>query len=214
MNGVVTHCAPPPQNYIAYDGENVKVILGTSMYKMTSEVGALSLDGAKKIVLHPSVAGTKPRVFNVALIFLKAPVAFSEFISPVCLLIPGLNILGRTAFAVGFGVDQSGSISSTKKHMPMAVLDDSICQSFFNETLQRGKASKFFCARGNGIDTPCRFDKPLYIKIGDRWFLQAMSSTFKVFKNKLCRPRAPVLYEDVTPLTNWIEAEINQHNDD
>jgi Trypsin len=182
------------------------------MYKMTSEAGAVSIDGAKKIILHPSVAGTKPRVFNVALIVLKAPVAFSDVISPVCLHQPSQeSILGRTVFAVGFGVDQSGSISSTKKHVAMVVLDDSICQKFFNETLMKGKASKFFCARGNGVETPCRFDKPLYIKRDDRWYLQAMSSTFKVFKNsRMCRPRAPVLYEDITQLTDWIESETNQ----
>lgn len=171
------------------------------------------INGAAKVVLHPSVAGTKPRVFNVALIFLKEPVEFTKFISPVCLRSSDETpevILGKTAFAVGYGVDKVGSISLHKRHMPMVVLDDATCQKFYSQTLKKRGAGAFFCARGNGIDTPCRYDKPLYIKSDDRWFLQAMSSTFKS-KHGVCRPRAPVLYEDISDVntfTNWIESEI------
>lgn len=173
------------------------------------------IEGASKIVLHPKLAGARPRVFNLAIIFLKEPVAFSNVISPICLQYFNEDydkILGKTAYAVGFGVDQEGSISKSKKHIPMLVVDNLTCERFFNDTIQKGKATKFFCARGNGLDTPCRYDKPLYIKQDDRWFLQAMSSTYKVFKNKMCRPRAPVLYEDITTTTlDWIRSEISQH---
>lgn len=190
------------------------MIFGSSHYKNTNEPGVVSIDGVSKVVLHPSVAGTRPRVFNVALLFLNQPVTFSNFISPICLQSSNVihNVLGKTVYAAGYGVDHGGSLSGIKKHVPMVVLDDLTCQRFYNETMQKGKAAKFFCARGNGIDTPCRYDKPLYIKLDDRWFLQAMSSTFKVYKNKMCRPRAPVLYEDVTSFTNWIESEIDQQN--
>lgn len=176
-----------------------------------NEPGSMIIDGVLKAVLHPSVAGTKPRVFNVALIFLKDSVVISQFIAPVCLRSFNDGILGRTVYAAGFGVDSHGNLAGYKKHLPMVVLDDEICRKFYSATLAKGKASKFFCARGNGLETPCRYDKPLYIKQDDRWFLHAMSSTFKVFKNKLCRPRAPVLYEDLTPMLSWIESEISEN---
>jgi hypothetical protein len=171
------------------------------------------IDGASKIVLHPQASGTRPRTFNIALIFLKESVPFSDLISPVCLQKSVDSVLGRTVFAAGFGVDNSGNLSGKKKHVPMIVLNDSTCQNFYRDTLQRAKTSKFFCARGNGLQTPCRYDKPLYIKTGDRWFLQAMSSMFKTFKStKACRPRAPVLYEDISSLSEWIETEMNRDN--
>lgn len=174
------------------------------------EPGSLAIDGTSKVVLHPKVAGTRPRVFNVALIFLNEPVTFSDYISPVCISKDiDTNILGKTFYAVGFGVDHAGSISPMKKHIAMVGLDDATCQRFFRDTMNKGKAGKFFCARGNGLETPCRYDKPLYVKVDDRWYLQAMSSTFKVFKNKLCRPRAPVLYEDVTRFADWIDSEVD-----
>lgn len=177
------------------------------------EPGSLSVNETAKVVLHPKFSGTRPRVFNVALIFLKDAVPMSDVIAPVCLQDRAeLSVLGKTVYAVGYGVDHTGFISGFKKHIPMVVLDDSICQNFFAETIQRGRDANFLCARGNGIQTPCRYDKPLYIKIGDRWYLQAMSSTFKVFKNRACRPRAPVLYEDVSSLSKWIELEINHDN--
>lgn len=174
------------------------------------EPGSLAIDGTSKVVLHPKVAGTRPRVFNVALIFLNDPVTFSDYISPVCISKDiDTNILGKTFYAVGFGVDHAGSISQMKKHIAMVGLDDATCQRFFRDTMNKGKAGKFFCARGNGLETPCRYDKPLYVKVDDRWYLQAMSSTFKVFKNKMCRPRAPVLYEDVTRFADWIDSEVD-----
>ncbi|CRL03900.1 CLUMA_CG017023, isoform A [Clunio marinus] len=206
----------PDKSYIPYDGENIKIILGTSHYKNSmNESGALVIDSTLKVILHPKVAGTKPRTFNVALIFLKESVQFSKYISPVCLWSSVKNqddILGKTVYAVGFGVDHTGVISGFKKQVAMVVLENKICQRFYANTLQKTKDSKFFCARGNGIETPCRYDKPLYIKIGDQWFLQAMSSTFKVFKTRACRPRAPVLYEDVSTLTSWVESEIGEND--
>lgn len=187
------------------------MLFGSSHYKNEDELGAFSVDGVSKVVLHPRLAGTRPRVFNIALIFLPNSITFSKYVSPVCLGHTSQSVMGQTLFAAGYGVDNGGSISIMKKHLTMVAVDPTTCTKFYNETLQKGKAGNFFCARGNGIDTPCRYDKPLYMKHGDRWTLKAMSSTFKVFKNKMCRPRAPVLYEDVTTLTDWIETEINSH---
>lgn len=110
------------------------MIFGTSHYNKTNEPGALLINGASKVVLHPSVAGTKPRVFNIALIFLKESVTFTKLMSPVCL--QNANEIhestkGKTVYAVGYGVDQSGSVSIYKKHMAMVVLDDVTCQKFY-----------------------------------------------------------------------------------
>lgn len=175
------------------------------------EPGTLVIDGVLKVLLHPRLAGMKPRVFNIALIYLKEPVPFSKFISPVCLRNSEEEILSKTVYAAGFGVDSHGNLAGYKKHMALVVLEEDTCRKFFDATMKKGKAGKFFCARGNGLETPCRFDKPLYIKQDDRWFVTAMSSSFKVFKNKLCRPRAPVLYEDLTPMLNWIDSEISEN---
>lgn len=130
---------------------------------MRKENGTLIIEGTEKIILHPKLFGTKPRIFNAALIFLKKPIEFSKYISHVCLQSHDdeVNVLGKTLYAVGYGVGMSGDITGIKKVLPMAVLDSNICQKFYAETLQKTKSSSFFCARGNGVDTPCRYDKPL-----------------------------------------------------
>lgn len=202
------------QSYIAYGGDDISVLLGSSFYKDMKEPGTIVINGAEKVLLHPRLSGSKPRVFNLALIVFKAPVQFSNYISPVCLRHSEDKMIGQTMFAAGFGVDMHGNLAGFKKQMPMTVLDTQTCQKFFLATLQKGKASKFFCARGNGQETPCRYDKPLYVKQDDRWYLRAMSSSFKVFKNKLCRPRAPVLYEDIGFMLDWIESEISNNKID
>lgn len=127
------------------------------------ENGSLVIEGTKKVTLHPKLFGTRPRIFNVALIFLKKPITFSNYISPICLQSQEdeISILGKTLFAVGYGVGETGDITGMKRILPMTSVNENICQKFYNETLQKTKTSNFFCARGNGIDTPCRYDKPL-----------------------------------------------------
>jgi hypothetical protein len=128
------------------------------------ENGSLVINGTKKVILHPKLYGTKPRIFNVAIIFLKKPIIFTKFISPICLHSSNddeISVLGKTLYAVGYGVGSSGDLTGMKRILPMTSVAENICQKFFNETLQKTKTSNFFCARGNGIDTPCRYDKPL-----------------------------------------------------
>lgn len=156
------------QNYVAYDPKNIRLVLGTTYYKgMKKENGTVYVEGTKRVVLHPKLYGMKPRVFNVALIFLKNPIKFTRNISPVCLQSHDMGdndevrFAGKTLYAVGYGVGMSGDITGMKRVWPMVMLDEAICQKFYADTLQKTKASSFFCARGNGIDTPCRYDKPL-----------------------------------------------------
>jgi hypothetical protein len=203
----------PEKNYIAYNGSDVKLLFAAEKYKGFDEENSLTIEGVERIILHPDLKGTKPRVANIALLKFKNPINFTPYIQPACVMDDMNNIDSEIhydkMYAVGHGVDESGSISVRRKQIPMNLTPDEICQRFYRKAFDKlNKNSEFFCARGNGYETPCKHDKALYVKINGQWYLKAMSSMFKLFRNNTCSARAPVLYEDMAPYSQWIQETI------
>lgn len=194
-------------NYIPYVGQNVKLILGSINYKGLNESYSQTINRVDKVILHPNLKGTKPRIANIAILKLKTPINFTQYIKPVCLwsFDNSRAISNQQIFyAVGYGVDDSGSVSIIRKHMALTKQNDEFCKRFYRKGFRSGD---FFCAKGNG-ETPCKNDKPLYTKIDGQWYLKAMSSMFRIFKNNTCSLRAPVLYEDLGLYSSWIQQQV------
>lgn len=199
----------PAKNYIAYDGKDIKLLFGAQRYKGFEEENAVVIEGVKDVILHPNLKGTKPRTANVAILRLHNGISLTPHIQPACVWDGENNIASdlqyNKMYAVGYGNDESGSISIVRKHVAMNFVPEFICRRFFRKAFENiFENSEFFCARGNGNETPCKNDKGLYVKIDGRWNLRAMSSMFKMFKNNTCSAKAPVLYEDLAPYTEWI----------
>lgn len=198
----------PEQNYIAYNGSDIKLLFGSERHKGFNEENSLTIEGVEKVILHPDLKGTKPRIANLALLKLKEPITFTQYIQPACVIdINEIETDQRFSkmYAVGFGNDHSGSVSIRRKHIAMNLTPNEICKRFFKKAFDKiENDEEFFCARGNGYETPCKHDKALYAKINGQWYLKAMSSMFKLFKNNTCSAKAPVLYEDMAPHSNWI----------
>lgn len=203
----------PKQNYIAYNGSDVKLLFGAERYKGFGEENSLTIEGVERVILHPDLKGTKPRVANIALLKFHNEITFTPFIQPACIMADENSIDSdydsNKMFAVGYGNDDSGSISIRRKHVLMHHTPDEICKRFFRKAFEKIQTTtEFFCARGNGHETPCKHDKALYAKINGQWSLRAMSSLFRLFKNNTCSAKAPVLYEDMAPYSQWIEQTI------
>lgn len=204
----------PEKNYIAYNGSDIKLLFGSDKHKGFDEKNAVTIEGIENVILHPDLKGTKPRIANIALLKLKNSVKFTPHIYPVCIM-DDMNSIDSDQnnyikmYAVGHGNDESGFVSIRRKQMPMSYTPDEICQRFFRKAFEKlDENSEFFCARGNGYETPCKHDKALYVKINGQWYLRAMSSMFKLFRNNTCSVRAPVLYEDMAPFSHWIQQTI------
>jgi hypothetical protein len=199
----------PHKNYIPYRGKDIKVILGSTHYKGTNASHELVIPHVGKIALHPNLHGTRPRIANIAVIKFRTKIPFTHFIQPACLWTSItdniLHTINNQLYAVGYGVDESGSISFHRKQIAMTIVGDDICQRFYRKAF---KSESFFCARGNGVETPCKHDKPLYTKVEGRWYLNAMSSMFKIFRNNTCNVKAPVMYEDLKFYVSWIKEQM------
>lgn len=199
----------PDKNYIAYNGSDIKLLFGAERYKGFDEENSLTIEGVEKVILHPDLKGTKPRIANIALLKFKNPINFTPYVQPACIMDDENNIDSdhnySQMYSVGHGVDESGSISVRRKQIAMTHTSDEICHRFFKKAFDKlQKNLEFFCARGNGYETPCKHDKALYVKINGQWYLKAMSSMFKLYRNNTCSVKAPVLYEDMAPFSHWI----------
>ncbi|KAG5673269.1 hypothetical protein PVAND_003330 [Polypedilum vanderplanki] len=203
-----TNTLDPLKPYIAYSGKNIKLKLGAKNYKdNVNEADALVINSVQKVKLHPHLRGNKPRIANIAILRIRQAITFTQFIKPACVYNNnnGDNALTKNEnallYAVGHGLDQTGTLSFMRKQTQMTMQSDEICKRFFKNSF---KSDLFFCAKGNDFNTPCRHDKMLYEKINGQWYLRAMSSMFKIFRNNTCSLNAPVLYEDISPYSNWI----------
>lgn len=198
----------PKRNYRPLNGKLIRLILGSTNYKGSSnEPDVTIIEVVQKVILHPNLKGTKPRIANLALLKIRRPIAFSDSVKPVCIWSLNDNQMSNhnnmIMYSVGHGIDESGSISFLRKHAIMTIQTDDICKRFYRNFVSD---SGFFCARGNGKATACRHDKGLYVKIDGFWYLRAMSSMFKRFQNGTCSLNAPVLYEDLEPYSSWINS--------
>jgi hypothetical protein len=194
----------PQKPYIAYNGKNIKLKLGTKNYKdNVNEPDALVINAVQKVKLHPHFRGSRPRLANIAILRVRQPIVLTQFIKPACVWSGGSDsslLENSVLYAVGHGLDQTGTLSFMRKHVSMTMQSDEVCKRFFKNSF---KSESFFCAKGNG-GTPCRHDKMLYQKINGQWHLRAFSSMFKIFRNNTCSLNAPVLYEDLTSYSEWI----------
>ena len=198
----------PDRNYRPLSGKSIRLILGSTHYKGNNEPDVTVIDAVQKVILHPNLKGTKPRIANIALLKIKRPVTFSDSVKPVCIWNLNDNQMSdhnnnMIMYSVGHGIDESGSISFLRKHAIMTIQNDEMCKRFYRNFSSN---SGFFCARGNGKATACRHDKGLYVKIDGYWYLRGMSSMFKRFQNGSCSLNAPVLYEDIEPYSSWINS--------
>lgn len=197
------------------DVNRLKMYFGVESFSESYTSGALIIDGALKIVLHPLMNVQIPRSADIAVIFLLSEVFTTGFISPACLMISetmksdfASKIEGKVGYAVGWGINEAGVFSELKKQTPLKVLSQNFCyQSFSNFFTTK---SKYFCAiNTDKSSTACELDDPFYMKFDGKWFLAGLINVyfFNNDENK-CSVMSPVLYENVLYYTNWIQSVI------
>jgi Trypsin len=196
---------------VPIDVDRLKMYFGVSALSESGISGALIIEGALKIILHPNIKTEVPRSSDMAVIFLQSPIFTTNLISPVCLWILENNfqeIVGKIGFAVGWGINEAGIFSEFKKQSPLKVQDQKVCrQSYVNYFKED---NTYFCAISiEKISTSCELDDPFYLKINGIWFLRGLINVFffKTEDNK-CSLTSPVLYEDIASYTNWIQSTI------
>jgi secreted trypsin-like serine protease len=199
------------QKYFARNPSDFNMYFGIQDLDRPTDVTSSLLKGAYQVLLHPSITHGYPRIANVGILVIKYPRAFGKYISPVC--IPESDIDFKStdvrAFAVGWGQDDTGNDSKIKKYAAVKIRTQPVCESYWSEYLTRGGSSKFFCAGGDGFNSACYRDQPLYVKKDSKWILRGLISIAMNLQDNTCDLNIPVLYEDVGQYRGWIKTIIN-----
>jgi hypothetical protein len=180
----VAYVGKESSNLVVARNNEIKLYFGTSEFNSTNEHGSDFIDGANgidKILLHPEARAydldsNVTTIGNLAVIFLKKLMKFSEFISPVCLWkfdIKISNQAGHLVYGVGYGLKvNEESFTGVRRHVAMTISNDSICGENYEEFIVKAPRTEYFCAKGNNY--PYDYDFPLYMKTDERWFLRGM----------------------------------------
>lgn len=197
------------KKYRVQESDKLKLFFGTIKYEELSEIGAIMIDDVEKVIVHPQAHEHSDGVFDIsdiAVIFLKDEILFSDFIRPICLKSFGeAPVVGENVYGVGYGDDETGKPSGERKHLVMTILSEKRCKRFYDDELANAQESKFFCTLSKDISTPCTDDSPLYAKSDGKWYLRGMSSAAMTHPNGTCRSFNPILYEDISGFVQWIE---------
>lgn len=207
----VATLAASSQIYYPRSPNDFKMYFGINNLDQVSVPGALFVDGAAQIILHPEIKHGYPRIANIGVLVLKNSVQSSKYISPACL--PESDIVveeieGKNGYAVGWGQDDTGGDSKVKNFAPVPVKSQLDCEYFWSEYLRRGGSNKFFCAGGDGRRSACYRDQPLYYKTSNKWIIRGLISIAANLPDNKCDLNKPVLYEDVGQYSNWLRSII------
>jgi hypothetical protein len=198
----------------AFRNENIRLYLGTTKWNSANDPGAVLIDGTdgiEKVVLYPGARNADLSknlliVNNLAVVFIKKPIQFSKFVSPVCLLkldTKASDQVGQIAFGVGYGKDKNEIVTGIRKYVTMTITDDNECKSYWGKWIKNDPAKEYFCTKVDD-SFPYFCDNPLFVKIDERWYLRGILNTYGTMIKRM-------LYEDQSAkLVKWISSITQQ----
>lgn len=202
------------QQYVARQTNEFRLLFGVENLKTFPQPqGASQVDGVAEVILHPNIVHGNPRLANVGVLKLSQPVKFNAWVSAACLPEDDFDYSVHEetfAYAVGWGQTDTGNDSDFKKYAHIKIQNEQTCQSYWRDYLRNVGASKFFCAGGNGRDSTCYRDQPLYRINGSKWNLRALISIAWSAADGRCNLDYPVLYEDIGQYRTWLKNLINR----
>lgn len=194
--------------FVPANTDNIRLYFGSTNFNSSVEPGSIFVNGVKRIAVHPEVNYGPPRSFDIAVVTLKKPIAFSTFVSPVCLWNFGSidDQVGETAYGVGYGWDENRTMTGVRKHVPMTIHSMEKCKSYWSEVMKIGSGSEYFCAIGHTDNIVHGHDYPLYLKKDGKWFLRGLMITWISLNIDGFKP---VFYENTAKFVEWIDAQMN-----
>ncbi|XP_008592024.1 PREDICTED: serine protease 38 [Galeopterus variegatus] len=159
-----------------------------------------------KVILHPMYEVNHPMGSDVALVQLKAAIVFSEYVLPVCLPPPDVNLRNLTCWATGWGlVSQKGSSSKELQEVQVPLIPLSQCQLLYGNPyyIQRD----MLCAGDiRNLKTVCEGDSggPLVCEFNHTWVQIGVVS----WGSGCSHPMFPAVYARVSYFSKWITENI------
>lgn len=198
--------------YLPDDLSAFKIYLGTIKYNDATRQGSM-MTSPLEIILHPYIRRIDDTPINsIAIVKMKKTVHFNKFIKPICIwdLDNDLHSIEKSQlYGVGYGRDESGNFSGIRKHAKVSVKDEEYCKYIYTDALEIFNETKLLCVQGNGRETPCFRDTPLFVKFNEKWYLRGILLRLRYWtSNGTCIADKPLLYEDISQNSQWILSQI------
>ncbi|XP_045776221.1 CLIP domain-containing serine protease 14D-like isoform X2 [Maniola jurtina] len=165
----------------------------------------------EKVFLYPKYKKEALTFGDIAVIKLKQPVNFTDFIQPICL--PTTEYIkmqdytrDSSYWTAGWGVTEFGETSMVKRKVDVEAVPIDICRAAI-PYIPESSSQFLICAGGRGGKDSCRGDSggPLMREVRENyrsnWFLYGITS----FGGKACgQAGIPGAYTRVTAYMDWI----------
>lgn len=189
------HCVA---NFSSKDLRNLRVELGTIRIN-PKQPGQIS-KRVERIIVH-SDYNAMTYEDDIAIIELKSPVEYSDYIKPITLSLPLYDESDDWALAAGWGkTKEGGQPSDTLKGVWLKVMDNEKCQEKYESSHPGGIKDGMLCAAKTGRDT-CQGDSggPLFLNNYPFELIGIVS-----WGQGCARAESPGVYTRVSEYVYWI----------
>uniref|UniRef100_A0A8D2J1V4 Peptidase S1 domain-containing protein n=1 Tax=Varanus komodoensis TaxID=61221 RepID=A0A8D2J1V4_VARKO len=184
-----------------------KVQLGA--YKLADPSPNMIISDVEEIISHPDYAGYDGSMGDIALMKLKSPVNFTDYILPICLPDASVNFFpGERCWITGWGqILQGESLQApqTLQELEVPIISRDECNNLYNTTDEMNpiKADMICAGYPEGGKDACQGDSggPLACKRDAVWTLAGVVS----WGDGCAKPNHPGVYTLVPFYADWIQ---------
>uniref|UniRef100_A0A8D2J3G7 Peptidase S1 domain-containing protein n=1 Tax=Varanus komodoensis TaxID=61221 RepID=A0A8D2J3G7_VARKO len=177
------------------------LILG--VHELSNHTNAMVESNVQKIILHPDYDGKAASSGDIALLKLLTPVKFTDYIFPICLPNPSIQLPQKTDCWVSGWVDtQGGGAGSSLFSVQQWVKAEGMLAYLkpLNEYVARVRISAIFHHLSPQADS----GGPLICKLNGSWTQGGIMSWET--------PKLPAVYTSVSSYTKWIHEMMTSKN--
>ena len=164
----------------------------------------------QQVVSHPSFTNNPVAVYDIALVKMERPLAFTDMIRPICVF-QDVEDVERELVVAGWGRTEKARSSSVLQFTSLEQVEREDCEAEYREAGQQGRLGPLtdglailpsqLCARGEDKTDSCSGDSggPLMSR-ADKWYLTGLVS----FGTNECDSSLPGVYTSVSFFYDWI----------
>ncbi|XP_055585774.1 coagulation factor XII-like [Uranotaenia lowii] len=204
------HCASVDGNPM--NERLIAVQLGSTKQNLLKKGFPVQTLQVTEVILHQ---GFSPRSFNddLALLALRTKAMLNEFVRPICLPPSGdetVDLQGREAVTVGFGMTESAETSDYLRELAIPIVSYVTCLESNREVFGRALSAGVICAGNTQGSTVCNGDSGggLYTREPEdgRWVLRGVTSftAQRGWNDSSCSLRDYSAFVNVANYGGWI----------
>lgn len=192
------------------------MIVKLGVHDLTTNESESQTSFVEDIILHPDWNISDSRFdADIAIIVLRDPVVFTDFIQPICLPRFKREIFGHTGTIVGWGKSESSSAYETRpKKLEIPIISPDYCYTTFPRLAAYGSTRAFCGGYVNENKAPCHGDSGSGLFVKDRkypfsWIIEGLVSG-SLSIGSTCDVNKFSLYTDVQNFTRWISKTLEE----